>query len=122
MGKRLHSAIKYEVKYKYEHASFNYAQEYINPIIITLAEDDGSYNDECPEWSDTIEGNREVMLKNLDKILHPDSDWEYQEQLDEQLDNAEKYEQLTRQYIHDCLKEIIEESDKNCHYTHFAWF
>jgi hypothetical protein len=45
MGKRLHSAVKYEVKYDGK-ADFNYQQDRINTLIDALAEGDCSYEDD----------------------------------------------------------------------------
>ena len=45
MGKRLHSAVSYEVKYG-DKACFNWQADRINQIIDALAEGDTSYNDD----------------------------------------------------------------------------
>lgn len=119
MGKRLHSAVKYEVKYDGK-ADFNYQQDRINALIDALAEGDCSYADEI-YFSDTVSANRANLLANVDKIIHPDENWEWQETVDYNIERLES-EGYTRESIYKSLKMIIEQSDSNCEDVHFAWF
>lgn len=122
MGKRLHSATKHEVVWG-ENAKFNYAQDYINPIIDILAEYDVGYEGDCLEYADSVSADRKKLLENVDKIVQPNNEWEYQEELNEVLENMEKNsEGLTKEYVHTHLRNIINESDKNCNDVYFAWF
>lgn len=118
MGKRLHSAVKYEVKYDGK-SDFNYQQDRINDIIYALAEGDCIYEDKI-YLSDTMSANREILLANLDKIIHPDENWEWQESVDYNIENLER-EGYTRESIYNSLKVIIEQADSNCEDVHFAW-
>jgi hypothetical protein len=119
MGKRLHSAVKYEVKYDGK-ADFNYQQDRINTLIDALAEGDCSYEDDI-YFSDTVSANRANLLANVDKIIHPDENWEWQETVDYNIEKLEK-DGYTRESIYKSLKVIIEQSDSNCEDVHFAWF
>jgi hypothetical protein len=124
MGHRLHTATKYEVKYAVN-GRFNWASGHINPIIICLAEGDFWASDlDCYEAADTIEANRHNLLNNLDKIINPNPEWEYQEELDELIGYMENDKEcnVDRQYLYDELKVLIEQSDPNCTNVHFAWF
>lgn len=119
MGLRLHSATKYEIEYG-DKADFNYQQDKINAIIDALAEGDCDDEFLC---SDTFAANRATLLANIDKIIHPDENWEWQETVDENIKKLEKEcYPITRDDIYKSLKAIIEQSDSNCYYVHFAWF
>ena len=125
MGKRLHSAVKYEVKYG-DKAIFNFQQEKINSLIYALAEGDcscsHSYNGEIC-FSDTVFANRSILLANVDKIIYPDTNWEFQEDVDHYIKVIERDVcPIAREDIYKNLKAIIEQSDSNCVYVHFAWF
>lgn len=123
MGHRLHSAKKYDVQYS-DTAAFNYAQNHINPIIEILSENDCYYEGDCLDYADTLEGNRGKLQENVERILTPDNDWGFQEELDELIEYMEEDEDcnIDRQYLYNCLKSMIENSDENCPYVHFAWF
>lgn len=124
MGKRLHSAIKYEVKYN-TNGCFNWGGDHVNPIIECLAEGDFWCNDyDYMGGADTLEASREALLANVDKIINPDPEWENQEELNELLEEMENDNDcsIDRQYLYDELKEMVEQSDPNCIYVHFAWF
>jgi hypothetical protein len=123
MGLRLHSAIKYEVKYG-DNGRFNYSQYYINNIIDTLAEQDCGYDGDHLDYAETLSADRNKLLANIDKILHPCEDWEYQEELNELLDEMDNDDdcECDREYVYTHLKAIIEQSDPNNIYAHFAWF
>ena len=73
MGHRLHSAIKYEVKYG--DCAFNYAQPHINPIIEVLAEGDCCYEGDFLDYADTLSASREKLVKNVEYIKVTESDW-----------------------------------------------
>lgn len=119
MGHRLHSAKKYVVEYS-DFGNFNYCQDSINPIIEILAETDVFFCADCLECANTIDANKELLLANVDKIINPDDSWPYMEELNEILEGADA--ELTREYIHGALKELIEEADPNRDYVHFHWF
>ena len=123
MGKRLHSAIKHEVVWG-ENARFNYAQDYINRIICILAEDDIGYEGDFLEFADSVSADRKKLLENVDKIVQPNNEWYYQEELDEVLEDMEENsdEKLTKEYVHKHLKDIINNSDEKCENVYFAWF
>ena len=124
MGHRLHSATKYEVKYDCN-GRFNWGGEHINPIIECLAEGDSWFNNcECIECSDTCEAARDTLLTNVERIINPDPEWVYQEELDELIEKMEndKTCEFDRQYLYTELKMLIEQSDPTCSYVHFAWF
>lgn len=121
MGLRLHSAIKYEVKYG--DCAFNYAQNHINPIIELLAEDCG-YEGDYLEFSNTLSAHRDNLIKNVERIKTPDDDWEHQEELNELIEYMENDSEcgIDRDYLYTQLKKIINQSDPNNDYVHFAWF
>ena len=124
MGYRLHSATKYEVKYE-PAAYFNWSSEYINKIIECLAEDTFWSNDnEYCGGADEIEADRETLLKNLPRILNPDYSWGNQDELDYVIEEMENSSEcgIDRQYLHDGLKNLIENADSNNNFVHFAWF
>ena len=121
MGLRLHSAVKYDVKY--EGGFFNWSTEYINPIIVCLAENDFWCDDEdCVEYAHIIEADRDNLLKNIDKIINPDDLWEYQDELNELLDYMEKESENDREYLYKNLKEMIVNSASNVSCVHFSWY
>jgi hypothetical protein len=122
MGHRLHSAIKYEVKYG--DCAFNYAQPHINPIIEVLAEGDSSYEGEFLDYADTLSASREKLVKNVEYIKVTESDWEGQEDLNELIEYMEDDDEcdIDREYLYKQLKHIINQSDENNDYVHFAWF
>ena len=119
MGKRLHSAVKYEVNYGSK-ADFNFQQDRINTLIDALAEGDCSYEDDI-YFSDTVSANRANLLANVDKIIHPDENWEWQETVDYNIEKLEK-DGYTREDLYKSLKAIIEQSYSNCEDVHFARF
>ena len=120
MGKRLHSAVSYEVKYG-EKEYFNWQADRINPIIDILAEGDTSYNDDDIQFADTISANRENLLANIDKIINPDENWEYQDDLERKIRNI-GFVGLTREELHKELKTLVEQADSRIGYIHFAWY
>ena len=122
MGHRLHSAIKYEVKYG--DCAFNYAQPHINPIIEILAENECYYEGEYLDYADNLSANREKLVKNVEYIKVTESDWEGQEDLNELIEDMENDNEcdIDREYLYTQLKHIINQSDKNNDYVHFAWF
>lgn len=122
MGHRLHSATKYEVKYG--DCAFNYAQPHINPIIEVLAEGDCGYEGEFLDYADTLSASREKLVKNIEYIKVTESDWEGQEDLNELIENMEDDDEcdIDREYLYTQLKKIVNQSDKNNDYVHFAWF
>lgn len=121
MGKRLHSAVKYEVVYS-DTSAFDWGSETVNPIIDILSEMDCSYDGDDICYSETVNANRENLLANVDKIINPDYTWDSQEDLDDMLYRLEKYTDITREELHKTLKAFIEMSDSNCEDVHFAWF
>lgn len=125
MGKRLHSAIKYEVKYG-DRSNFNWGMGYINQVIDILAEYDCGYDGEELEFADTLSADRAKLLENIDKIINPCDEWEYQEELNHILESMEndcdEDLRFPREYVYQHLKLIIEQSDSNNAYVHFAWF
>lgn len=122
MGHRLHSAIKYEVKYG--DCAFNYAQSHINPIIELLAENECYYEGEYLDYADNLSANREKLVKNVEYIKVTESDWEGQEDLNELIEYMENDDEcgIDREYLYTQLKKIINQSDENNDYVHFAWF
>lgn len=122
MGHRLHSAIKYEVKYG--DCAFNYAQNHINPIIEILAENECYYEGEYLDYADNLSASREKLVKNVEYIKVTESDWEGQEDLNELIENMENDDEcsIDREYLYKQLKHIINQSDENNDYVHFAWF
>lgn len=123
MGHRLHSAMKYDVKYG-DNASFNWAQEHINPIIDCLAEGETWFSGEYVGGADQCEAPRELLLANIERIISPNSEWLWQEALDELIEDMENDKEcnIDRQYLYKQLKSIVEQSDPNCYCVHFAWF
>ena len=121
----LHSAIKYEVEYGLK-SNFKWKNHVINPIIAILAEEqysfDGVHNGEELENATTVTANRINLLKNIDKIILPDENWEYQEMLDEEINLIEVYNDISREELHKNLKELIEQSDSRNKDVFFAWF
>lgn len=122
MGHRLHSAIKYEVKYG--DCAFNYAQPHINPIIEILAENECYYEGEYLDYADNLSASREKLVKNVEYIKVTESDWEGQEDLNELIEYMENDDEcdIDREYLYKQLKHIINQSDENNDYVHFAWF
>lgn len=121
MGCRLHTAYKYEVEYTSK-AVFNYASHIINPIIAILSEDDYWGNDDNIVNATQLEGNRKNLLANVEKIMNPDENWEWQEELDEAIETMENRSEINREYLYKELKSLIEYADANCTYVHFSWF
>lgn len=123
MGVRLHSAKKYEVVYSNK-ASFNYSNEYINPIISVLSEHTLYWEGDFLSDAVVLECERNILLENIDKIITPDDDWYYQDELNGEIDRMLKYNtsNITRESLYNDLKSIILESDKNDSTIHFHWF
>lgn len=122
MGHRLHTATKYDVRFDCN-GRFNWANEHINAIICCLAE--GDYwcdNGEIPNYADILEADRGKLLNNIERIICPSNDWEYQEELDNCLENMEKEGEFNRQYVYEELKHLIEISDPKERVVHFYWF
>lgn len=123
MGYRLHSHAKHEIQYS-EHAVFNWSNNHINPIIECLADGDFWADSDYIEGANNLEASRENLLKNVEKIITPDPDWEEQETLNELIEEMENDEEckISRQYLYEKLKALIEEADpRNC-YVFFSWF
>ena len=97
----------------------------INTIINTLSDDDFKCSDEN-HWvySEQVEARRTNLLNNLDKIINPDPNWEFHEDLEYQLNELAENRQrpTTREYVYESLKELIEVSDSRIEYVRFAWF
>ena len=74
------------------------------------------------ENATTVTANRINLLKNIDKIILPDENWEYQEMLDEEINLIEVYNEISREELHKNLKELIEQSDSRNKDVFFAWF
>lgn len=125
MGLRLHSAKKYDIQYGTD-SSFNYQQHLINPIIGLLAEYDISSSDDYLEYSYTVEANRENLMNNIEKILQPDPNWEHQEDLNKLIEKFLEYNKnncnITKEYLYNNLKSIIEQADPSNTDVYFAWF
>lgn len=125
MGLRLHSAKKYDVQYNCE-AYFNYQQDTVNRILHVLAEGDMTSDDEDSYFSNALWGNREKLKNNVGKIILPDPEWEYQEELNEAVADYLKYTEThtddMKTYLHDGLKKLIELSDESCTDVHFYWY
>lgn len=119
MGKRLHSAVSYEVKYG-DKACFNWKADRINLIIDALAEGDTSYNDDDIRFADRIEANRDNLLANIDRIINPDENWAFQDYLERQLKRITAG--ITREELHKELKALVEQADSRIGYIHFAWY
>ena len=127
---RLHSAIRYRIEYSTD-GKFCFDADIINPIIYILVEGDCEFNGSDIYYSDRISARRATLIKNLDKIINPDESWEYQERLNSYIEILEKSKSfvsnfqlvpLTRQYLYDNLKALIEQSDNESEDIHFAWF
>lgn len=124
MGYRLHTATKYEVEYNLE-GRFNWGQNHLNSIIECLADGDfWSNGQDCIEAANMLEASRENLIKNIDNIITPNPDWEYQETLDKLIAKMENDKQcaITREYLHTELKRLIDEADARNAYIHFSWF
>jgi hypothetical protein len=122
MSSRLHSAVKYEVNYGSK-SNFNYKSEKINPIINILAENDCWYEGDDLGYATFLTANRKYLLSNVDKIINPDETWEWQEELNEYVEYLETGDDaIDREYLHENLKMIIEQSDSNKDEVYFAWF
>lgn len=124
MGYRIHTATKYEVKYG-SGSYFNWASNYINRIIEALGEGEVFYNDEYDICNASeIEASREKLTQNLDKIITPNPDWDYHEDLEEVIRDMEQDKEcgITRDYLHSSLKTLISDADPNNDMIHFAWF
>ena len=123
MGHRLHSHAKHEIQYS-EHAVFNWANYRINPIIECLADGDFWADNDYTEEAINLEASRENLLKNVEKIITPDPDWEEQETLNELIEEMEKDKEcnIDRQYLYEKLKALIEEADPRNIYVFFSWF
>lgn len=121
----LHSAIKYEVEYGLN-SNFKWKNHVINPIIAVLAEEqysyDGAHNGEEIENATIVTANRNNLLKNIDKIISPDENWDYQEMLEGKINLIEVYHDISREELHKNLKELIEQSDSRNKDVFFAWF
>jgi D-mannonate dehydratase len=121
MGFRLHSHAKHEIKYS-EHSVFNWANNRINPIIECLAEGDFWADSDYIGGAHNLEASRENLLKNVEKIILPDPDWEEQETLNELIEEMENDTDIDRQYLYEKLKALIEEADPRNTYVFFSWF
>ena len=123
MGCRLHSHKKHEIVYS-ENARFNWASNYINPIIECLADGDFWADSDFIESANNLEASRENLLKNIEHIITPNPNWEMQEELDELITNMENDEEcdIDRQYLYKHLKALIEEADERNCYVYFSWF
>lgn len=124
MGHRLHTATKYEVKYNID-GVFNWGSEHINPIIECLSEGDAWFSDsDFIGCANTCEGARDKLLANVERIITPNPEWEHQEELNDLINEMENDSEcnIDRQYLYNELKSLIEQSDPNCNYVHFAWF
>lgn len=121
MGYRLHSATTYEVAYNSK-AVFNHASHVINPIIVILSEEDYWANDDYIVNATQLEANRENLIANVEKIMNPDEDWEWQEDLDDEIETMEKRSEIDRESLYKELKNLIESADARCDYVHFSWF
>lgn len=123
MGCRLHSHKKHEIKYS-ETASFNWGAIRINPIIECLAEGDFWADSEYSGDANNLEASRDNLIKNVEKILTPDPNWENQEELDELISDMEKDKMydIDRKYLYDSLKLLIDEADPRNSYIYFSWF
>ena len=120
----LRTAIKYEVELG-NTKCFNWKDvSTINPIINAIAEEDAEFSSEDWVYSGEIKANREKLLANLDKLIKPDENWAFHEDLEFQLNFIEKYHKtnkLTRETIYNNLKELIGQSDSRNKYVYFFW-
>lgn len=122
MGVYLHSAKKHEIEYSTASA-FNYMSDVINPILEVLTEHDLGYEGDYLGGARQLWGNRKKLLRNVDKIVNKDSDWKYQEELDEVIEDLKKaYPEVDIAKIHSSLKAIILESDPRNIDAYFTWF
>ena len=118
----LRTAIKYEVELSNtKYFPWKYAP-IINTIINAIAEEDAEFSSEDWVYSGEIKANREKLLTNLDKLIKPDENWAFHEDLEFQLTHLEKYNKtMTREKIYNNLKELIEQSDNRNKYVYFFW-
>lgn len=123
MGQRLHTAVKYEIDYGTQ-AKFNWKANYVNPIIDILSENDCSFDGDDINYALAITANRVNLLANIDKIIKPSEQWEWQDDLDEALSRLQydECEPMTKEYLHEHLKKLIEQSDSRHEYVYFFWF
>lgn len=123
MGHRLHSHKKHEIVYSVN-ARFNWASNYINPIIECLADGDFWADSDFTESANNLEASRENLLKNVEYIITPNPNWEMQEELDEIITKMENDKEcdIDRQYLYKHLKALIEEADERNCYVYFSWF
>ena len=120
----LRTAIKYEVELGNTKCFTWKDAPTINPIINAIAEEDAKFSSEDWVYSGEIKANREKLLANLDKLIKPDENWAFHEDLEFQLNFIEKYHKtnkLTRETIYNNLKELIEQSDSRNKYVYFFW-
>lgn len=124
MKTKLHSAVKYEIEYG-SISTFNKSiMPFINHIINILSEETAIFSDgNAWVYSDSVIADRATLISNIDKIITPDSTWDFQEELEFQLKQINSYNKSNdRKYVYDNLKAIIEQSDSRCKDVHFAWY
>lgn len=122
MGVRLHSAKVYDVQYN-DCGRFNYAQEYVNPIIDLLSENEAWFdNPDYVEGSSVLEVSIYPFKENLEHIITPNNEWEYQEGLEDLIKSMEQHTDIDRNYLYEELKKLVDLADKGNNYVHFSWF
>jgi hypothetical protein len=124
MKTKLHSAVKYEIEYG-SNSTFNKSiMPFINHIINILSEETAIFSDDDAwVYSDSVIADRATLISNIDKIITPDSTWDFQEDLEFQLKQINSYNKSNdRKYVYENLKVIIEQSDSRCKDIHFAWY
>ena len=136
-GMTLHTAERYEKKYTegivcseewderlMENISFliailaYYDVEYIFDDMPT----DSSNFDFVTYWPSSVSEfgvNRKKLLENLEQIISPDEDWDYNEATEGLIEEIEEY--MTREELYNMLKTLIEQSDDRCDRVYFAW-
>jgi hypothetical protein len=124
MKTKLHSAVKYEIEYGSNSTFNNSIMPFINHIINILSEETAMFSDDDAwVYSDSVIANRATLISNIDKIITPDSKWDFQEELEFQLKQINSYNKSNdRKYVYENLKAIIEQSDSRCKDIHFAWY
>ena len=97
---------------------------FINHIINILSEETAIFSDDDAwVYSDSVIADRATLISNIDKIITPDSKWDFQEDLEFQLKQISTHNKSNdRKYVYENLKAIIEQSDSRCKDVHFAWY
>ena len=125
MGTRLYVATTYKVEYE-GRGVFNNLQLEINELFCIMSKKLYENNNELPGWwwddyneFDFPKNNFKITKEQLDYVIEniPNLTNEELNQI-----NLEKYdEELTKEYLLECLIQFREEADKDIDYVVFNW-